>query len=195
MVDVLYIRACEIRGLIPRGDPANLADMTGNHTYAHETRAHADSRQTCKAICPGSLSGSPSERYAFGMIYLIFTLQQKPIWSHAREGVSTSGICWDERDAFLQPMRFERRYFRARELLRYAARRPNGRDASRLRAPWLHFAGYLPNKFGEFDTTKNPGRKGPGLLITWKTFAKNSGSQTLIRRTQGRQKPASKTKQ
>lgn len=48
--------------------------MTGNHTYAHEARAHADSRQTCKAICPGSLSGSPSERYAFGMIYLIFTL-------------------------------------------------------------------------------------------------------------------------
>ena len=93
MADVLYIRAYEIRRLIPRGDPANLADMTGNHTYARETRAHADSRQTCKAICPGSLSGSPSERYAFGMIYLIFTLQQKPIWSHAREGVSTSGIC------------------------------------------------------------------------------------------------------
>lgn len=91
------IRAYRIRRSIPRGDPANLADMTGNHTYAHEARAHADSRQTCKAICPGSLSGSPSERYAFGMIYLIFnlifTLQQKPIWSHAREGVSTSGIC------------------------------------------------------------------------------------------------------
>lgn len=70
MADVLYIRAYEIRRLIPRGDPANLADMTGNHTYARETRAHADSRQTCKAICPGSLSGSPSEGYAFGMIYL-----------------------------------------------------------------------------------------------------------------------------
>ena len=116
MADVLYIRACEIRRLIPRGNPANLADMTGNHTYAREARAHADSRQTCKAICPGPLSGSPPERYAFGMIYLIFTLQQKPIWSHAREGVSTSGICWDEGDAFLQPMRTRKTVLSRREL-------------------------------------------------------------------------------
>ena len=72
-----YIRAYRICRSIPRGNPANLADMTGNHTYAHEARAHADSRQTCKAICPGSLSGSPSERYAFGMIYLIFLLYSK----------------------------------------------------------------------------------------------------------------------
>ena len=38
-------------------------------------------------------------------------------------------------------LRFERRYFRARELLRYAGRPPNGGDASRLRPPWLHFVG------------------------------------------------------
>lgn len=110
------IRDSQVIDQFREGNPANLADMTGNYTYARETRAHADSRQTCKAICPGSLSNSPSERYAFGMIYSIFTLQQKPIWSHAREGVSTSGIYQDKRDAFLQPMRFERRYFRAREL-------------------------------------------------------------------------------
>ena len=100
----------------------------------------------------------------------------------------------DKGDAFLQSMRSRKTVLSRRELFRYAARRPNGRDASRLRAPWLHFAGYLPNKFGEFDTTKNPGRKGPGLPITWKTFAKNNGSQILTRRTQGRQKPASKTR-
>lgn len=32
----------------------------------------------------------------------------------------------------------------------------NGRDASRLRAPWLHFAKYIPNKFGELEGKKNP---------------------------------------
>jgi len=33
----------------------------------------------------------------------------------------------------------------------------NGRDASRLRAPWLHFAICIPNKFGEFESKKVPG--------------------------------------
>lgn len=27
----------------------------------------------------------------------------------------------------------------------------NGQDASRLRAPWLHFTGHIPNKFGGFE--------------------------------------------
>lgn len=89
------------------------------------------------------------------MIYLIFTLQQKPIWIHAREGVSTSGIHWDEGDAFLQPMRTRKTVLSRRELLRYAARRPNGRDAARLRAPRLHFAGYLPAEAGEFVDKMN----------------------------------------
>lgn len=96
----------------------------------------------------------------------------------------------DEGDAFLQPMRTRKTVLSRRELLRYAARRPNGRDAARLRAPWLHFAGYLPAEAGEFadkmnsetqelgadrarardfqrtKRTKNPGRDGPGLLMT-----------------------------
>lgn len=40
-------------------DPTNHADITGNHTYAHETRAHADSRQTCTAICSGPSRALP----------------------------------------------------------------------------------------------------------------------------------------
>lgn len=32
----------------------------------------------------------------------------------------------------------------------------NGRDASRLRAPWLHFTNCIPNKFGELEGKKNP---------------------------------------
>ena len=69
----------------------------------------------------------------------------------------------DERDSLFATMRTRKTVLSRRKLLRYAARRPNGRDASRLRAPWLHFAGYLPNKFGEFDTTKKtPVAKGRG---------------------------------
>lgn len=37
----------------------------------------------------------------------------------------------------------------------------NGRDASRLRAPWLHFAIRIPNKFGEFESKKSQGRATP----------------------------------
>ena len=38
----------------------------------------------------------------------------------------------------------------------------NGRDAARLRAPWLHFAKYIPNKFGEFESKKkSQGRATP----------------------------------
>ena len=37
----------------------------------------------------------------------------------------------------------------------------NGRDAARLRAPWLHFAGDIPNKFGEFESKKTQGRATP----------------------------------
>lgn len=37
----------------------------------------------------------------------------------------------------------------------------NGQDASRLRAPWLHFAMYIPNKFGEFEGKKSQGRATP----------------------------------
>ena len=33
----------------------------------------------------------------------------------------------------------------------------NGRDASRLRAPWLHFTGYIPNEFGEFEDRSSRG--------------------------------------
>lgn len=33
----------------------------------------------------------------------------------------------------------------------------NGRDASRLRAPWLHFTNYIPNKFGEFEDESSRG--------------------------------------
>ena len=33
----------------------------------------------------------------------------------------------------------------------------NGRDAARLRAPWLHFAKCIPNKFGESESKKIPG--------------------------------------
>lgn len=73
-------------------------------------------------------------------------------------------------------MRFERRYFRARKLLRYAARRPNGRDASRLRAPWLHFTKYIPNKFGEFESKNSQGREGsPGGLIVKELFHQAGG--------------------
>lgn len=32
----------------------------------------------------------------------------------------------------------------------------NGRDASRLRAPWLHFTIYILNRFSEFESKKNP---------------------------------------
>lgn len=32
----------------------------------------------------------------------------------------------------------------------------SGRDASRLRAPWLHFTIRVPNRFGEFENKKNP---------------------------------------
>jgi len=35
----------------------------------------------------------------------------------------------------------------------------NGRDASRLRAPWLHFTLYIPNKFGELESKKLPGEE------------------------------------
>lgn len=37
----------------------------------------------------------------------------------------------------------------------------NGRDASRLRAPWLHFTNCIPNKFGEFEGKKSQGRRTP----------------------------------
>nr|DAD99405.1 MAG TPA: hypothetical protein [Microviridae sp. ctX0F7] len=73
-------------------------------------------------------------------------------------------------------MRTRKTVLSRRKLLRYAARRPNGRDASRLRAPWLHFAGYLPNKFGEFADKMNsetsklaPDRRPKGISSTNKT--------------------------
>lgn len=147
--------------MIPRGTRPTMQTLPAI-TRTHTKRARTQiADRPARQFVPVPLGLSP-ERYAFGMIYLIFTLQQKPIWSHAREGVSTSGICWDEGNAFLQPMRSRKTVLSRRKLLRYAARRPNGRDASRLRAPWLHSTGYLPNKFGEFDTNKNPGRKGRG---------------------------------
>ena len=37
----------------------------------------------------------------------------------------------------------------------------NGRDASRLRAPWLHFTGHIPNKSGELESKKSQGRATP----------------------------------
>jgi len=43
----------------------------------------------------------------------------------------------------------------------------NGRDASRLRAPWLHSTIYIPNKFGEFEGKKNP----RGERLPWEPTA------------------------
>ena len=43
----------------------------------------------------------------------------------------------------------------------------NGRDASRLRAPWLHFTTYIPNKFGEFESKKSP----RGERLPWESTA------------------------
>ena len=57
--------------------------------------------------------------------------------------------------AFLQPCARERRYFRGENC--YVSP-PDGLTAGQLRckrAPWLHFAGYLPAKAGEFADKMN----------------------------------------
>lgn len=102
MADVLHIKAYKIRRLIPRGTRPTMQTLPAI-TRTHTKRARTQiADRPARRFVPVPLGLSP-ERYAFGMIYLIFTLQQKPIWSHAREGVSTSGICWDKGIAFLQP--------------------------------------------------------------------------------------------
>lgn len=47
----------------------------------------------------------------------------------------------------------------------------NGRDAARLRAPWLHFAIYIPNKFGETESEKTQGRTTPLGASKLKNFS------------------------
>lgn len=101
--------------MIPRGTRPTMQTLPAI-TRTHTKRARTQiADRPARQFVPVPLGLSP-ERYAFGMIYLIFTLQQKPIWSHAREGVSTSGICWDEGDAFLQPMRSRKTVLSRREL-------------------------------------------------------------------------------
>lgn len=96
-------------------DPTNHADMTGNHTYAHETRAHADSRQTCTAICSGPSRALPRKvclRHDLFDIYFTAKTDMEPrqggrfhIWHMLTRG-----------DAFLQPMRSRKTVLSRREL-------------------------------------------------------------------------------
>lgn len=58
-------------------------------------------------------------------------------------------------------MRFERRYFRARKLFRSPLDGLNGRDAARLRAPWLTSQTSIPNKFGECVSKNSQGENLP----------------------------------
>lgn len=53
----------------------------------------------------------------------------------------------------------------------------NGRDASRLRAPWLHFTNCIPNKFGEFEDKNSRGRKEtlPGVSQSKNFSTKRTG--------------------
>lgn len=49
----------------------------------------------------------------------------------------------------------------------------NGRDASRLRAPWLHSTIYIPNEFGEFADKNSQGEKNS----PWSFKSKNSSTK------------------
>lgn len=46
----------------------------------------------------------------------------------------------------------------------------NGRDASRLRAPWLHSTFYIPDKSGEFASKNTQGGKSPRVLHSQRTL-------------------------
>ena len=52
----------------------------------------------------------------------------------------------------------------------------NGQDASRLRAPWLHFTKCIPNKFGEFEDKNSRRRKNsPGRFAIKELFHQEDG--------------------
>lgn len=54
----------------------------------------------------------------------------------------------------------------------------NGRDASRLRAPWLHYASCILNKFSEFENKNSQGRENsPGSFIVKELFHQEDGLQ------------------